>query len=62
MTLSDHGRPYDPLANTDPALKMGVDDRQSGGFGVYLVKQNMDDVSYTRVDDTNTLTFSKKWA
>ena len=62
VSISDHGRPYDPLANTDPALNLGVDDRQSGGFGVYLAKQTMDDVSYTRVDDTNTLTFSKKWA
>ena len=40
---------------------MSVEERQFGGFGIFMVKQTMDDVSYVREDDTNTLTFSKKW-
>ena len=61
ISISDHGRPYDPLAKPDPDLNMSVEERQFGGFGIFMVKQTMDDVSYVREDDTNTLTFSKKW-
>ena len=61
ISISDHGRPYDPLAKPDPDLNMSVEERQFGGFGIFMVKQTMDDVSYVREGDTNTLTFSKKW-
>lgn len=32
-----------------------------GGFGIYILKSIMDDVSYEKSSDGNTLTLVKKW-
>ncbi|MBR5109763.1 MAG: SpoIIE family protein phosphatase [Clostridia bacterium] len=61
VTMIDAGVPYDPLQKPDPDLGMGVEDRQHGGFGIYMVKNAMDDVSYERVDGHNILTVKKQF-
>ena len=60
LVFKDHGTPYDPTLKEDPVLgdpkKMTI-----GGYGIYMVKQIMDDVSY-RYDETekeNILTMRK---
>ncbi len=61
IRLSDTGIPYDPTQKPDPSRTLGVAERQFGGFGVYLVKQTMDSVSYVREGEKNILTFQKNW-
>ena len=50
LIFKDHGTPYDPTAKEDPVIgdpyKMTI-----GGYGIYMVKHIMDDVTY-RYDDT----------
>ena len=60
VTISDAGAPYDPLQKPDPDLSMDVEDRQHGGFGIFMVKNAMDDVRYERKDGHNILTIKKK--
>ena len=62
ITLIDTGTPYDPLQKPDPDLSMEVEDRQFGGFGIFMVKNAMDDVRYTRQDDKNVITIRKNWS
>lgn len=55
----DHGKPYDPLSREDPDVTLGVDERQIGGLGIYMVKKSMDEVSYAYEDGQNILTIRK---
>ena len=55
----DRGKPYDPLSREDPDVTLGVDDRQIGGLGIYMVKKSMDEVVYTYEDGQNILTIRK---
>ncbi|MBR5108735.1 MAG: SpoIIE family protein phosphatase [Clostridia bacterium] len=62
ITINDTGAPYNPLEKPDPDLSMDVEDRQYGGFGIFMVKNAMDDVCYERKDGLNTLTIKKQLA
>jgi len=55
MTIEDDGPMFDPLSLPPPDLTSGVAERRIGGYGVYLVRQLMDAVSYQRVDARNQL-------
>ena len=62
ITFTDSGVPYNPLEKPDPDLAMDIEEREHGGFGIYMVKQAMDEVSYHREDGYNILTVRKKRA
>lgn len=57
--MIDSGVPYDPLAKSDPDVSLGVDEREIGGLGIYMVKKSMDDVRYKYEDGKNHLTVRK---
>ena len=59
ITFTDSGTPYDPLMNPDPDVTLSADERNVGGLGIYLVKKNMDNVSYKHKDGKNILTVRK---
>ncbi len=59
VTFIDHGRPYDPLKNEDPDVTQGLDDREIGGLGVFIVKNSMDQVSYSYENGQNILKIRK---
>ena len=58
--VADDGRPFDPLSAPEPDLEAGLDERQVGGLGLFLVRQLMDEVAYRRQDGKNRLSFAKK--
>lgn len=60
MAIEDDGPPFDPLSLPPPDLTASLEDRKIGGLGVYLVREVMDDVSYTRVAGHNRLRMSKR--
>ena len=60
ITFKDNGIPFDPLAKADPDNTLSAEDRQIGGLGVFLVKKNMDEVTYKYEDNKNILTLKKK--
>lgn len=55
----DRGKPYDPLSRKDPDVTLGVDEREIGGLGIYMVKKSMDEVTYSYEDGQNILTIRK---
>lgn len=59
ITFTDEGVPYDPLEWPDPDVTLPAEERQVGGLGIYLVKKNMDDVSYEHKNGKNILTIKK---
>ena len=60
IAFIDNGKPYDPLAKTDPDVTLSAEDREVGGLGIFLVKKTMDDVSYEYKNGQNILTIKKK--
>ncbi|MBQ7850782.1 MAG: ATP-binding protein [Clostridia bacterium] len=55
----DRGKPYDPLSREDPDVTLGVEEREIGGLGIYMVKKSMDEASYAYEDGQNILTIRK---
>jgi sigma-B regulation protein RsbU (phosphoserine phosphatase) len=58
--LSDSGKPFDPTAAPEADITLGVEERQIGGLGIYLVRQIMDSVTYKRENGKNILHMTKK--
>ncbi|MER2138569.1 MAG: ATP-binding protein [Succiniclasticum sp.] len=47
IEFADHGKPFDPLEkDRRPAEDTPLEDREPGGYGIFLVKQNFKSVEY----------------
>jgi anti-sigma regulatory factor (Ser/Thr protein kinase) len=55
----DKGIPFNPLSLKDPDITLDSDDREIGGLGIFLVKENVDNISYEFKDNQNILTVEK---
>lgn len=61
ITLSDSGKPFNPLLKKDPDVKAGLEDRSIGGLGIYIVKKSMDSVRYDYAGGRNIITIEKNF-
>lgn len=60
VTLRDQGPPFDPLRRpAEPVTEASGMPEQPGGFGIHIVRQIMDELSYTRRDGWNELRMKK---
>src|ERR1700730_6465643 len=59
LEIEDGGRAFDPLQMPPPDLTAPLQDRKVGGLGIHLIRNLMDDVSYTRTVDKNCLRMVK---
>jgi anti-sigma regulatory factor (Ser/Thr protein kinase) len=59
LKFMDHGSPYNPLEQPEPDITKGAEERPVGGLGIFLVKKNVDDISYQHEDGQNILTIVK---
>lgn len=63
VTISDDGKPFNPLAhNVDTQKDLPLEARKPGGLGIHIAKTYMDDISYTRRDDKNIIRLTKHTA
>jgi anti-sigma regulatory factor (Ser/Thr protein kinase) len=60
ISFEDTGKLYNPLEQANPDLSKPLNERKIGGLGIFLVKQLMDKVVYTRIDNKNVLTITKR--
>ncbi len=60
VIFEDGGTPYNPLAKEDPDITLSVEERKIGGLGIFLVKKNMDSVTYAYENGRNVLTLKKR--
>ncbi len=61
LTFIDSGTPYNPLEHKDPNINLSAEERQIGGLGIFLVKKNVDEISYSHEDGNNILTVKKNF-
>jgi anti-sigma regulatory factor (Ser/Thr protein kinase) len=55
LEFEDSGVPFDPLSRKDPDVMAGLEEREIGGLGVFIVKKIMDSVEYCREGGRNLL-------
>lgn len=60
ITFIDQGVPYDPLSKADPDVTLPVEEREIGGLGIYIVKKNMNEITYEYKDGQNILKIRKE--
>ncbi len=60
ITIIDSGKPFDPTVQAEVDTTLSANQRNIGGLGIHLMRQNMDSINYERMDDLNVLTLRKK--
>lgn len=59
LSIEDNGIKFNPLEHQDPNTSSSIDDRTIGGLGIFLVKNNVDNIIYKYEDNKNILILSK---
>lgn len=63
IILHDCGQPFDPTIVAEPDLNAPLEERETGGLGIYFMRKLMDEVHFTPAliteDGCNTLTMIK---
>jgi anti-sigma regulatory factor (Ser/Thr protein kinase) len=59
-TISDDGKPFNPLESSDPDIDLSVENRPLGGLGVHPVRNVMDRVSYEKQGANNIILLEKQ--
>ncbi len=59
IIMADSGQRFDPLEKTDPDTSDTLRNDVIGGLGIYVVKKQMDRVSYKYENGQNILTMEK---
>ena len=57
--FEDNGIAYNPLSQDAPDVSLSVEERETGGLGIFMVKNIMDSMEYQRVGDKNVLKIQK---
>lgn len=59
LKLTDSGVAFDPTAVPDADTSLSLNERPVGGLGIFLIRQIMDSVLYSRESGHNILTLRK---
>ena len=59
IVITDNGTAFNPLEMKEPDISLPPEERPIGGLGIYLVKQLMTEVTYSRSSGKNILTMTK---
>jgi serine/threonine-protein kinase RsbW len=60
IQIADSAPEFNPLSIPEPDIEAGVDERQIGGLGIYLLRQVMDEISYRYENGKNILVLVKR--
>jgi len=59
VTITDDGVPFNPLSVKAPDTSQSLEDRKTGGLGLHLVRNLVDNVSYQRRINKNVMTLMR---
>ncbi|MBC7809652.1 MAG: anti-sigma factor antagonist [Burkholderiales bacterium] len=59
MVILDDSPAFNPLLGPEPDPDTSLEDRKTGGWGVYFIKRLMDEISYQQEDGRNRLLMVK---
>lgn len=58
-SLTDFGHSFEPGSAPVPDVNAPLEDRELGGFGLFLIQQSMDDMNYQVTEDGNKMILTK---
>ncbi|MBO7253018.1 MAG: ATP-binding protein, partial [Oscillospiraceae bacterium] len=56
LVFKDDGKPYNPLEAEEPDITAGIEERNIGGLGLFMVKKMAEQVNYEYRDGKNRMT------
>ena len=59
FTITDSGKPFDPTVQPEVDTTLPANQRNIGGLGIHIIRQNMDSINYERINNLNVLTLRK---
>jgi len=59
IILRDHGQPFNPTHVKKPNSNSPLSEREAGGWGLYIMQQWMDEISFHFEDGANVLIMRK---
>ena len=59
VVFRDKGPEYNPLLKDNPDIEKRIKDHKVGGFGLFIVRKMMDEVTYAREEGYNVLTIKR---
>jgi len=59
IEMTDKGVPFNPFQITPPNTNIPIEERETGGLGIHLVRKLMDEFSYKRMIGRNVILMSK---
>jgi len=62
ISLTDFGHAFEPDNAPTPNVDAPIEEREVGGFGLFFIRQSVDDVKYNTSEDGNTMTLTKNLA
>lgn len=62
VTLSDKGKPFNPLTYQVKNKAMSLEDAEPGGLGLTMMKEFVDELNYAYSNESNNLSFSVRWS
>jgi len=62
ISLTDFGHAFEPDSAPIPDVDAPIEEREVGGFGLFFIRQSVDDVKYHTSEDGNTMTLTKNLA
>jgi anti-sigma regulatory factor (Ser/Thr protein kinase) len=60
ISITDNGDKYNPLEKPDPDIAQRIKDKTVGGLGIFMTKKMVDNIEYSRVNESNVLVLTKK--
>jgi sigma-B regulation protein RsbU (phosphoserine phosphatase) len=60
LVIDDDGLPFNPFLVVAPDTSLPMEEREAGGLGIHLVRKMVDEVSYQRRIDGNSVTLAKR--
>ena len=61
VSVSDDGKPFNPLQMPEPDTKLALEDRPTGGLGILLLRKIMDSLDYRYAHGCNIVSFRKNF-
>lgn len=60
IEAEDNGKPFDPSSALPPDTKISLKEKPVGGLGIHLMRQFMDEISYSQQGTRNLLRMKKR--
>ncbi len=59
VSITDFGHSFEPHSAPVPDTNATVQERDEGGFGLFFIRQSVDQMDYQVTEDGNTMIFTK---